>query len=195
MARGTAEPGQGPVRQPRRRSIAEANRERRHVAAALLRLGQLEGSAGSVAGLGQATGCIENLGEPIERCGRFGRSLETARYLGAPSQARLVARPELEGAIVCRERLRHLAHPNEDPADRRMRQCAVGRDRGGLDVGIDRLLEPAAQGRDVTASKSILVGFVQRYRRRLALRLALTHRAPRRAAPSGDGADSPTAPR
>ena len=172
------------------------------LAPALPRLGQLERPARRVARVGEPARAVEHVGEAIQQLGRLDPPPGRGQELGPAAQRLLVARRERERPAVRLERLGRPAHLHEDPADRGVRQRPVRRDRRRLAVRPDRGLVAGrgatrrgrAGGRPCSARRASSPD-PGRGRRRRGLLRPVSHRSPRRAAPSGRGAGSRTGPR
>ena len=175
----------------------EPSRVSLDLAAALPGFGELEGPPGGVARVGQAAGSVEHLGEAVEQIGGLDTTPGRSQQVGLTAERGLVARRQGERSCIRLRRVGRPAHLQEDAADRGVRQRPVGGDRGRFAVRPDRRLIPAAQRRDMAAPERVLVALVQRVRRggRRLLFGSVSHRSPRRAAPSGRGDGSRTGPR
>jgi hypothetical protein len=124
------------------------------------RLRELEGAAGRIGRVGQPTGPVEAVGEPIERSRGLRPLTHPDLDVGEPAERALVPWRERQRPLIRGHGVVEPAHLAENAADARVGQRAIGRDLGGLAVCIDRGLVPAAKRRDVAAPEGVLVALV-----------------------------------
>ena len=116
------------------------------------RFGQLERPPGGVAGVGQAAGRLLRVGQQVEHAGGLGRPAGEDQGVRTTRQTRFVARSEAQGRGECDQRLFDAIEPEQDPAQARMGQRPVGRQRGSLGVGGHGGLMPTTHGRDMAVA-------------------------------------------
>ena len=129
--------------------------------ASLARLGEVQGFAGHVAGIGQATLPVEDGRQPVEAVGGIGRSVGGDQEVCPGSPGRLVGRGTDGGTLQDRERLGRPIEPDQDAAQPGVRQDAVGRELDRLAIGDDRFVELAPTRGDVAAAEGELVALEQ----------------------------------
>ena len=164
VARDELQHTQGAGQSLRRRRVPgrspELSDEVFDLAAPTARFGELQGTAGDIAGVGQPPVPLQDGGQPVQHPGCFRWTTSRGEDIRPTMHRPLVGRRPVQGGRVGSKRLVGTAEPGQDAPESDVRQGPVWSDRCGLAVGGGGGVQPTAERGYVTETERVLVSLV-----------------------------------